>query len=117
MATAFGISIEEESKQRIHLAVQGGIDARTVMELDTHFNEALERGAVRFLVDLTSVDYVSSAGVMRLLMARDQAREAGGDLVVQGATRQVMEVFQLLGLDGHIRFVRTLEEARAVLTS
>ena len=114
-ATAFGVSIERESNQRIHLAVHGGIDSLTVMDFDFHLNDALNRGAVWILVDLSSVDHVSSVGVMRLQIARNQALNAGGDLVVLGAKPQVMEVFQHLAVDVQMIFVATKEEAWAVL--
>ena len=114
VANPFGISTERESNRIVHLAIQGGIDAHTVIELDDRLNRALDRGAVRFLVELSSVDYISSAGVMRLLMLRDQARDEGGDLVVVGARPRVIEIFHLLGLKDLIRLVATPEEAWAV---
>ena len=113
---AFSVSIEGESNRRIEMVIRGDIDSGTVMEFDYHLVDALQRGAAWFILDLSSVDQVSRAGVMRLLMARDHACQAGGDLVIHGANPQMMEVFQLPGLDVPLKFVATREEAQAVLS-
>ena len=116
LATPFGVSIERASNQRIRFAVWGRIDAQTIMDFDFHLNDAFDRGAVWILVDLSSVDYVSNVGFMRLLMACAQARKAGGDLVIQGATPEVAEGFRILALDTHLTFVATQEEAWKLLS-
>ena len=111
----FDVSIEREANHRIEMVVRGNIDSGTVMEFDYHLGDALQRGVTWFIIDVSSVDHVSRAGALRLLMARDHARKAGGDLVIYGATPQVIEVFQFPGLDVPLKFVATREEAQAVL--
>ena len=113
MAIKFSLKVIDESNKQFHLAVRGGIDAATVVDFDEALNGGLKRGATWIIIDMTGVDYVSSSGVMRLLMADDQAREAGGQLVIYGTRSQVMGVFQLLEITERFNFLPTREEALA----
>ena len=108
------VSSDVEPVQRVRISINGGIDAHTVVELDECFKEVFGEGAVRFVVDLSGVNFVSVAALKYFIKARDQARKAGGNLVILGARSEVSEISKLLGLEDLISFVATLEEAQEV---
>ena len=63
------------------------------------FSELLEQGARRIVVDLTDVEYVSSAGLRVLLVTAKQLRGMGGELRVCSLNDAVHEVFEISGFD------------------
>jgi anti-anti-sigma factor len=51
------------------------------------------------VVDLTAVDFLSSAGLRSLLIAAKAAGRAGGDLTVSGMQPSVRDVLVMSGID------------------
>jgi anti-sigma B factor antagonist len=49
----------------------------------------------QLVLDLSGVDYISSAGLRVLMLARKQAKAQGGTLVVAGLTPVVKEIFEI----------------------
>ncbi len=95
------------------LTVTGSIDAATSGELAAALDGQTAAGHIRLVVDLSAVDYVSSAGLRALLIALKAARQAGGDLHIAGAQQDVKRVLELAGITGLIRCFETRAEALA----
>lgn len=76
--------------------VGGFIDTHTAEELERRLFAALASGRRHLVVDLANVDYVSSAGWGVFVSVVRRAREAAGDLVLAGLSREVRDVFELL---------------------
>ena len=83
----------------------GTVVVRPVGRLDTGNGPALEGalqelisgGEARLVVDLGSVDYVSSAGLGVLLKSARLARAGGGRVVLCGLRQDVLPVFEVSG--------------------
>jgi anti-anti-sigma factor len=52
-------------------------------------------GQDQLILDLSGVDYMSSAGLRVLMLARKQAKAQGGTLVVAGLSPVVKEIFEI----------------------
>jgi len=52
-------------------------------------------GQDQLVLDLSGVDYISSAGLRVLMLARKQAKVQGGTLVVAGLQPVVREIFEI----------------------
>lgn len=113
MRPAIEILVEHPDESRAVIHVRGEIDAHSVQQLDAVFNDLLRDRPLMVVVDLAEVNYVSSSGVMRMITARDQARDLKGDVAVANAPPQVRQVFELLGLDSMLQFAATVQEAWA----
>jgi anti-sigma B factor antagonist len=88
---------EVGSDQQISLVrVSGYIDTTTSHELEKKLNAILERRRYRIVVDLSGVDYVSSAGWGIFIGEIREIREQQGDLKLAGMSPDVYEVFELL---------------------
>lgn len=61
----------------------------------------LNRGARAVLLDLTKVDYISSAGLLALDAVSNRVQQAGGELVLCGLMEPVRLAFNLAGLLPH----------------
>ena len=61
----------------------------------------LNRGARAVLLDLTKVDYISSAGLLALDAVSNRVQQAGGELVLCGLVEPVRLAFDSAGLLPH----------------
>lgn len=92
--------------------VAGRIDSTTSPALEQELLPLLQPGDARVVLDLSGVQYVSSAGLRLVLMAAKRAKAAGGALAACGLPPSVRDVFTISGFD---RIVPVLEaEAEAV---
>ena len=56
-------------------------------------------------LDMAQLEYVSSAGLRALKRAHITMRRKGGTLQVKNVTKPVMEVFEITGFAGMLKFV------------
>lgn len=84
------------------IAVTGRVDSTTARQLEEMLPERVQ-SAPRVLLDLTDVQYVSSAGLRVMLKAAKMAKGTGHDLVLAGLAPQVHEVFHMIGFDSLFR--------------
>lgn len=93
------------------LSVQGFLDAHTFEELERTINDLFDQGHYRLIVDLSRLDYISSAGAGVFIGAISQAQDNDGTIILVKPTPNVKEVFDLLGLSQIFTFKETAEEA------
>ncbi len=82
---------------RLVLRVTGRLDVQTTPELEDALKGQLD-GITDLVVDLTSVDYVSSMG-LRLLLALQKRMFKQGSMRVTNVGESVMELFGATGFD------------------
>lgn len=93
------ITVSVRELHRVDLVEVGGrVDSSTAGQLGEVLNEQLER-VPNLVVDLSKVEYISSAGLRELVAALKRARTAGGDVRLSAPSEQVSEVLQLAGMD------------------
>lgn len=90
------------------LALTGRLDTNTSGELDRHLAEHVGL-ADRLVLELTSIEYVSSAGLRVVLMLAKKLQRGGGALVLCGMSAGVREVFDIAGFSK----ILTIEPDRA----
>jgi anti-anti-sigma factor len=80
------------------LAVEGRIDSGTSAELEKALITLIETDGIKnILMDLSAMDYISSAGLRVLLMAAKRTGKLGGKVVLAGLNANVREVFDISG--------------------
>lgn len=90
---------EKKLKRAVLFEVQGRIDHGSAPDLDKKLIEALKNGHYRLAIDMSGVDYISSAGIRALIAARKQARRWNrGDVRLAGLQPRIVEVFDLVGI-------------------
>jgi len=78
------------------LAPVGRLDSDTESDLDLAIQDLDSVGARHFLIDLSQIGYVSSAG-LRVLLALAKSCEGDGSLRLAGMSPQVKQVFDVAG--------------------
>ena len=93
------------------LALAGELDLYSADAFRTALDEALEDGATRLAIDLTSVDFIDSVALGVLANAMKRLRNAGGGLAVISGNPQIVRVFEITGLDRMLVLAPSLNEA------
>lgn len=95
------------------LRLGGGIDAHTFDQLENAIQSVFDEGCYAIILDMSEIEYISSAGVGTLVAATHQAAQNGGNLVCIGMNDRVLEVLRLLGLVSTLRIVPEMKQALA----
>jgi len=80
------------------ISVSGRVDSTTAPEFENALKGALDSGRHHIVLDLSDVDYMSSAGLRAMVSALKSARHHNGDLRLANPSPRVAEVLQLAGL-------------------
>jgi anti-anti-sigma factor len=93
------------------ITVHGFIDTATSADLEKELQRILRSRCYRIVIDLTGVDYISSAGWGIFLSEIRRIRQQGGDLCLVGMKVEVREVYELLEFRAVLNHFHTLAEA------
>ncbi|MBP5618498.1 MAG: STAS domain-containing protein [Clostridia bacterium] len=77
------------------VALQGRLDTVTAPELETELKTALE-GVTALVIDLSELEYISSAG-LRVLLSAQKTMNKQGEMKVVHVNETVMEIFEVTG--------------------
>jgi len=83
----------QDKKATLYLA--GRLDLLTASEMEAAFREVVS-DVDELILDLTSLEYVSSAG-LRVLLFAQKALSVRGKLTVRNPNETVSEIFRLTG--------------------
>jgi len=107
----FRIQKEKLNGGVVAVGVKGFLDAHTFEQLEREFHDLFDAGSYRLIVDLSGLDYISSAGAGVFIEAIGTAQENEGNIVLVRPGPNVKEVFDLLGLSQIFTFKDTRDEA------
>lgn len=94
------MTIDAKREQgKILFKVKGRLDTVTAPELEQEFSEENLVDVTVITLDFTELEYISSAGLRVLLAGHKKMVKRHGKLVVQGANKEVREVFVVTGFD------------------
>lgn len=79
------------------VALAGRFDAQSAGDAEDTLKTALEADAKKILVDMSQVEYISSAGLRVLLSTAKKLAGVSGKLVLCGLKPYVREVFEVAG--------------------
>ncbi len=108
-----GFQIHKERLQNgvAFIGVKGFLDAHTYEDFERAVSELFSLNMYRVIVDLSQLEYISSAGAGVFIGAVGRAQENNGDIIILNPSSNVREVFDLLGLSQIFTFKNTREEA------
>jgi anti-sigma B factor antagonist len=93
------------------LGIRGYVDTQTSPELQQRIFDLMKQGMSQFVIDLSAVQYVSSAGWGVFVSEIRGLREKGGDLIIIHMLPEVTEVFEMLEFNKILTCSDSLEEA------
>ena len=85
------------------VAIEGRLDTTTAPKLEEELKASLD-GISELTMDLSTLDYISSAG-LRVLLSAQKIMNKQGEMKVAGANETVMEVFEVTGFGDILNIV------------
>jgi anti-sigma B factor antagonist len=77
------------------VALTGRLDTTTAPELEKELKASLD-GVTTLVIDMTALDYISSAG-LRVLLSAQKAMNKQGEMKVVHVNETIMEIFEVTG--------------------
>jgi anti-anti-sigma factor len=93
------------------ISVTGRMDAVTARDFEKESGAWTGEEEKKLVVDLSGVDYISSAGLRSFLLLGKRVKAAGGTLALSGMQGMVRDVFDMSGFATIFPVYATIEEA------
>ncbi len=91
------LAVERQDKLAL-VKIEGDVDAGSVDVLRRAIDDLLAAGEHRFVVDLSDVPFMDSAGLATLVQLFKRVRIGEGDVRLAGLQPDVLRIFQLVRL-------------------
>lgn len=91
--------------------IEGELDTGSSPEVQSHLDQLREQGAKKILLDMTKLDFISSAGLRVLLSTAQELKGDGGELRLCNLNETVKEVFDISGFSTLLMVLETEDSA------
>ncbi|MGH7836139.1 MAG: STAS domain-containing protein [Candidatus Binatia bacterium] len=102
---------EDRNAGVVILALSGKLDATTAKTFEDRILAVIDSGERRLAVDLSQLDYVSSAGLRVFLLAGKRLRSTDGKIALCALKDPIRQVFDLAGFSSILSIYASREEA------
>ena len=85
------------------LILIGRLDANSAPEAEEIFKEMMERFDT-IVLNMEQLDYISSAGLRVIKIIHMGMKKKNGELILTKVQKMVMEVFEMVGFAGLLKF-------------
>lgn len=89
--------IVEKKDNAVVLSIHGHFNAAAAPEFERIFNQRLDAGELRFILNMAELDFISSAGLCSILASAKKISERDGNLVVCALQGEALKVFEISG--------------------
>lgn len=93
----------------------GEVDASSSIELDLVIAKSVGEGYTKILVDCTSLEYISSAGLGVFMSYIEEFRDKGITMVLFGMNERVANTFEILGLKELLTIASNKAQAKQLM--
>ena len=95
---------------------KGRIDASNAAAAEKEILAYLEAAEFKLVIDLSQLEYLSSAGLRALLVAAKKAKQNAGQTVLAAPRPAILEVFKMSGFDKIMKITTNCDEGLAIIT-
>jgi len=100
-----------KSADKAIVAVEGRLDTVSAPDFEHEVKHLISQGENRFVLDLSDLEYVSSAGLRCILVLAKEAKSQGGGISCCRLQGLVKQVFDVSGFSSMIPVFDSLEGA------
>lgn len=93
------------------ICLEGRMDLANAMKAESRLSEMLGEGAVKVIIDLEKLDYLSSSGLRLFISVEKKLRERNGRLVLSALSSPVENLLNITQLQDLFIIRKTLPEA------
>lgn len=104
-------ALVEEKGDVIVVRVQGRLDAASSPQLEKKLNAIVESGHFKMILNLSGVDYLSSAGMRLMLSVSKKLKHLEGKVVACSLSEDVMDVIKMAGFHQVLEIYPSEEES------
>ena len=97
------------------IALIGEIDASSSIELDLAIAKSVGEGFSNILIDCSSLEYISSAGLGVFMSYIEEFKDKKIDMVLFGMSEKVANTFEILGLHELLKIAPDKTEAKKMM--
>jgi stage II sporulation protein AA (anti-sigma F factor antagonist) len=90
---------QESAGDVVIAKLAGRLDSSSASSIEEQLTRVIESDAPRLAIDLSKLEYISSAGLRVLLLVARKVQQAHGKLALFGLTPSVNEVFSMSGFN------------------
>lgn|SRR5690606_2712151 len=87
----------EKNGEILLVSAAGQINSANAAELETQLLQWVEEGEHKWVLDMSGVEYISSAGLRVVLLLAKRLKQQGGHVVLCSLQPHVLEVFDISG--------------------
>lgn len=109
------VDVKEREKGIYVVMPEGHLDSNTYLMLEEKLNPLFAASTKVLILDLSRLDYISSAGVKVVFKAKKALKEINGSFMMANLKPQIKKVFDILNALPDIRVFKSLEEMDAYL--
>ncbi|MBI9066883.1 MAG: STAS domain-containing protein [Salinivirgaceae bacterium] len=92
------------------IVIEGSIDSKTASEVQQKILESIQDN-INVIMDLSKVDFVSSAGLRVLLMVYRAIKSKDGKVVLAGVSEEITDVMSITGFINFFEISETIDSA------
>jgi anti-sigma B factor antagonist len=108
------LSFETDNTQSASvMKVKGRVDSDSAPELETALTKLLNEGRNKIVLNLQSVDFLSSAGLRAIVKAYQGAKKTGGDVRLAAVSEPIEVILRTVGMMQMLKMYPTDQEAVA----
>ena len=97
------------------IVIHGEIDASSSIELDLTIAKSVGEGFKKILVDCTSLEYISSAGLGVFMSYIEEFKDKNIKMVLFGMSDKVGNTFEILGLNELLHIKKDKVQAKQLI--
>lgn len=95
------------------IAIAGELDLATTPALAQPLRDTCD-AAEHLVINLKDCEFIDSTGIAAIVTARNELVEAGRQLILFGASAQILRILEITGLTGHGLCANDLDAALAM---
>ncbi|MCD4813142.1 STAS domain-containing protein [bacterium] len=106
------VTITQTTKGTVRLVTFNGfLDMTEVGGLEKILDQLIQEGHTKIVLDMTNLDYISSAGLGAIIGRIREVRTRKGDIKVGGCSTRVFDILKVFGFTDVFDVLETASEA------
>jgi len=106
-----GIKIDKTRENVYSVELKGSLDTETAPGLEEKLKEIINSKPEAVILDMSGVNYISSAGISAVLTAKKELKQKNAAFVMLNLQPQVEKIFEMMKLLPMVPIFKNREEA------
>ncbi len=98
----------------VTVAIEGEVDLNSSPQLRKAFNDLIDKGSSKIIVNFAKVTYIDSSGLATLIEMMQRLKKDQGRMCLVQMSDKIKSLFEITKLDKLFAIYRTQEEALTV---